>query len=606
MNIAAESIHQKVKIPKIQGMGALLHESGGAFRVWAPHASAVSVVGSFNDWEKTAHPMEAEEQGNWYVDIPNVKAGDHYKFCLHNGDRELLRVDPYAREVTNSAGDGVVATTDFDWGEDEFQAPLLNELVIYEMHLGTFGREMRQGRHATFDDAIDRLGHLQRLGINCVELMPVTEFAGDFSWGYNPAHLFAVESSYGGPLGLKRFVREAHRRGIAVILDVVYNHLGPSDLSVWQFDGWSENGLGGIYFYNDWRSETPWGNTRPDYGRGEVRQYLFDNAMMWLEDYHADGLRYDMTLYIRTVRGVDDPAGDLPDGWSLTQWINGAIQERFPGKILIAEDLQNNPSMTKAVADGGAGFLSQWGAQFVHPVREVLANPTDEGRSLEKIQQALMANYNGDPFQRVVYTESHDEVANGKSRMPSEIMPDDPDNWFAQKRSTLGAMLVLTAPGVPMLFQGQEFLEDGWFQDTKPLDWDKKEDYHGVVRMFRDLIHLRLNFQNDSRGLSGSQISILYRDDQAKVLAYHRWFDENAEDGIVVVTNFCREPRALVLNFPKSGDWQLRFNGDSRIYHDEFSNTLAADVSLPDPEHLQAELTVGPYSALIYSRSKNG
>ncbi len=127
------------------------------------------------------------------------------------------------------------------------------------------------------------------------------EFAGDRSWGYNPAHPFAIESTYGGPAGFQRFVKAAHQKGIAVLVDVVYNHFGPSDLSLWQFDGWSENGMGGIYFYQDWRANTPWGDTRPDYGRREVRQYIRDNALMWLEDYRCDGLRFDATAYIRNV-----------------------------------------------------------------------------------------------------------------------------------------------------------------------------------------------------------------------------------------------------------------------------------------------------------------
>lgn len=599
MSHAVSSTPPAVTASKISGMGAIVHENGVAFRVWAPHADSVSVIGTFNDWKPAAHAMHPEEDGHWYLDIPEAKEGDGYKYFIRNGKQELQRVDPYAREVTNSMGHGIIANHEFDWEEDDFQIAPLNELVIYEMHIGTFGVEARAGAPATFDDAIERLGHLARLGVNCVELMPVCEFAGDFSWGYNPAHLFAVESAYGGPAGLKRFIREAHRRNLAVILDVVYNHLGPSDLSVWQFDGWSENGLGGIYFYNDWRSETPWGNTRPDYGRGEVREYLHDNAMMWLEDYHGDGLRYDMTLYIRTVHGGN--GDDLPDGWSLAQWINRDVREKFPGKITIAEDLQDNEWLTKTDGAGGAGFHTQWDAQFVHPVRRVLTNPTDEGRCLEFIKQSLSVQYNGDPFQRVVYTESHDEVANGKARIPTEIMPDDPDNWFAKKRATLGAVLVLTAPGVPMLFQGQEFLEVGWFQDTVPLDWDKREDYHGVVRMFRDLIALRRNRHGDSRGLTGSHLGILYCDEMAKVLAYHRWYDETDGGDVVVLTNFCRDARAITLQFPKLGNWKLRFNGDSKIYNDEFSDTLAGDVSLPDAETLQAELTIGPYAALIYT-----
>ena len=151
--------------------------------------------------------------------------------------------------------------------------------MIYELHIGTFNDDKETDTPGTFARAIEQFDHLKRLGVNVIQVMPTAEFAGDFSWGYNPAHIFAVETAYGGPRAFKDFVQAAHAAGIGVILDVVYNHFGPSDLDLWQFDGWSENDGGGIYFYNDWRRATPWGDTRPDYGRGEVRQYIRDNAM---------------------------------------------------------------------------------------------------------------------------------------------------------------------------------------------------------------------------------------------------------------------------------------------------------------------------------------
>lgn len=273
---------------KQSGMGSMAHENGVAFRVWAPHADRVGVIGSFNDWDAGSTPMEPEENGHWYVVVSNAKVGDEYKFVIFNGDRELQRNDPYAREVTNSVGNSVIVDpTAFDWGNDDFQMAPFNELVIYEMHVGTFNREDPKAA-GSFDDVARKLEYLKWLGVNAIQLMPVAEFAGDISWGYNPAHIFAVESAYGGPDGLKQLVKQAHEYGIAVILDVVYNHFGPSDLDLWQFDGWGENEKGGIYFYNDWRSATPWGDTRPDYGRGEVRQFIFDNAMMWLDEYRMD------------------------------------------------------------------------------------------------------------------------------------------------------------------------------------------------------------------------------------------------------------------------------------------------------------------------------
>jgi 1,4-alpha-glucan branching enzyme len=215
--------------------------------------------------------------------------------------------------------------------------------------------------------------------------------------------------------GLKEFIRAAHDLGIAVIFDIVFNHLGPSDLDLWQFDGWWENDLGGVYFYNDWRANTPWGDTRPDYGRSQVRQYLRDNALMWLEEYRVDGLRWDATAYIRNVYGNNnDPANDLPMGWELMRWINHDINSQQPWKINIAEDLRNNPWITKESAAGGAGFDAQWDANFVHPVREAIITHDDGARHMSKVRDAISFRYDNDAFRRVIYTESHDEVANGR------------------------------------------------------------------------------------------------------------------------------------------------------------------------------------------------
>jgi len=603
---------------KVQsGMGAIPHEAGVAFRVWAPHANAVSVAGSFNEWSGDAHPMEREGDGYWYADIASAAIGDEYRYRIVNGDKELLRLDPYARQVTSSVGNAVVYDPHFDWEGDAFHLPPVNELVIYEMHLGTF-HDKEDGKSDKFEEALQKFDHLQRLGVNVMEVMPLAQFAGELSWGYNPSCVFAVETNYGGPVGFKRFVKAAHKAGMAVILDVVYNHFGPSDLDLWQFDGWSENGLGGIYFYNDWHAETPWGKTRPDYGRKEVRQFIRDNALMWLEEYHVDGLRLDMTLFMRNVRGDGDPGCDLPDGLSLVQWINREVRQRYPGRITIAEDLQNDDRMTKPADQGGAGFTAQWGAQFVHPVRATVIMPKDEYRSLDVIRGAIEARFNGDPFQRVIYSESHDEVANGKARVATEIDPANPDSWCAQKRTTLAAALVLTAPGIPMLFQGQEFLEDGWFQDSVPLDWHKSETFSGLVRMYRDLIRLRLNRSGCTRGLTGSGLNTFHQNQADDVIAYHRWHQGGPGDDVVVVVNLSHLAHEnYKLGFPTAGTWRLRLNSDASIYSRAFGNQACSDVLAgaepsDQPPRANAEkrdgfpsegtVAIGPYSVLVFSQ----
>jgi len=563
----------------LPGMGAIPHSSGVAFRVWTPHSSAVSVIGSFNDWNPAANPLRREPDCDlWYGDVPNAKIGDEYRFHLTTPAGELKRIDPYAREVTNSIGNGVIHDPNYDWGKAEFIMPPWNELVIYELHVGTFntpaGEEDRPG---TFEDMAERFGHFKKLGVNAIQIMPIAEFPGDRSWGYNPSHIFAVESAYGGPKAFKDFVKAAHRAGFAVILDVVYNHFGPGDLAIWQFDGVGEPDRGGIYFFQDWRAETPWGHTRPDYGRGEVRQYIRDNALMWLDEFRVDGLRMDMTLYIRSVRADGEP--NLPEGFSLMQWINEEIHRHHPQAITIAEDLQDSEIITKAVAEGGAGFSAQWDSRFVHPVREAIITPDDANRSMASLRDSIQFKYNNDAFRRIVYTESHDEVANGKARVPQEINPAEPTGWWAIKRSTLGAALVMTAPGIPMIFQGQEFLEGEWFRDTVPVHWDQNEEFRGIVKMYRDLIRLRRNLGGESRGLCGQHVHVIRADDANNVIAFRRWMDGGPGDDVVIVANFQHEPRnGYSFGFPVAGRWRLAFNSDAKSYSPNFSGAFSTDL----------------------------
>jgi 1,4-alpha-glucan branching enzyme len=589
------------------GMGAVPHGEGTTFRVWAPHAEGVCVAGTFNAWSKTETPLAAEGNGYWSVDVGVAGVGDEYRYVVRRGTETRWRIDPYARDVTSSVGNAIVHDPAFDWGTARFRMPHWNQLVLYEMHVGTFN-DRPGGPPGNLNGVIAKLPYLASLGVNAIQVMPPTEFPGGFSWGYNPAHIFAIESDYGGPGAFKELVRAAHGHGIAVIFDVVYNHWGPSDLHLWRFDGWGEPGKGGIYFYNDWRSATPWGDTRPDYGRGEVRQYIRDNALMWLEEYRCDGLRWDATAYIRNVRGRNDsPGDDLPDGWGLMQWVNGEINARQPWKISIAEDLRNNGHVTKPTGEGGAGFDAQWDAGFVHPVRGALITPNDHDRDMHAVAAALGHRYNGSAWQRVIYSESHDEVANGKARVPEEIWPGNAGSWFSRKRATLGAALVLTAPGIPMLFQGQEFLEDEWFHDDDPVDWSKKETYAGIFALWRDLIRLRRNWYDTSRGLGGPCLHVHHVNDGDKVVAYHRWNHGGPRDSVLVVVNLAnRSYGRYAVGFPREGFWRVRFNSDWNGYDAEFGNHFSYDTVARGPGRdgmpAAGDVGIGPYSAVILSQ----
>ncbi len=589
--------------------GATPYKSGCRFAVWAPHADEVFVTGSFNEWSKDAHPLAKAPDGVWSADVPLAKPGDEYRFRILTHGRELFRIDPYARRVTTSVGNGVIIRPMSRRGRSSFTPPPLNQMVIYELHIGTFGKKTSEHGPGNLEGAIERLDHLKELGVNAVEVMPMAEFPGGFSWGYNPSQLFAVESDYGTPRTFEEFVDEAHKRGIAVIVDVVYNHLGPGDLGLWQFDGWNEAGKGGIYFYNDWRSQTPWGDTRPDYGRKEVREYLRDNALMWVRDYGVDGLRWDATAYVRNVYGNDsDPGSDLPDGWTLMQWINGEVREAPNSVFSIAEDLRGNPMLTKAGKDGGANFSAQWDGRFVHPVRAALGAPEDASRDMSAVREAMLHRYFLNAFERVIYTESHDEVANGKARVPEEVDPGKAASWAAKKKSALGAALVFTAPGIPMIFQGQEFLEDDWFHDQDPLDWSKKRRFAGIFRLYQDLVRLRTNRDGHCGGLCGQEVSVYHLDNERKVMAYHRWHKGGPGDSVLAVANFSTQPQHdYTIGFPAEGEWVARFNSDSRDYDSEFGDCGPATVPASGPGHdglpAKGTLDIGPYSAVVLSQT---
>ncbi|WP_185974333.1 alpha-amylase family glycosyl hydrolase [Litoribacter populi] len=578
-------------------MGACLHQNGCYFKLWAPHAQSVHIIGDFNNWEAN-NPLQMDEYGIWQGNIIKGKEGQEYRYLLKKGKEEFSRLDPYSTEVTNSMGNSIICHSLPPI--DPFDPPPLHQAVIYELHVGTFSKSTKSGP-GTFMDVIAKLDYLKELGINIIKVMPVHEFAGSFSWGYNPSHLFAVETSYGGRLQFRKMIEESHNRGIAVILDVVYNHWGPTDLDLWRFDGWYEGEGGGIFFYNDDRGETPWGHTRPDYGREEVRKFIFDNVMFWINEIGVDGLRWDGTALIRNCKGEEHLKDqDLADGWSLMKWANEESRKVKPKVILIAEDVRGNGTLTLKTEDGGAGFDAQWNSTFVEHIKPSLVD--DDQWHLEKIIEALEFRYNHNAFDRIVFSESHDAVAIEDQRLPEEASPGEADSWIAKKKSALGAVLTFTAPGIPMVFQGQEFLKAGAFNEKDFLNWVKLEERKGIYKLFQDLISLRLNKENETLGLSGQHIEILHADAETRVIAYKRWADEAIENPVLIIINFNgKTHEEYILPLPQEGKWVTIFNSDSQIYDQAFGNAGPTELIAHQEEEQKysAKLMIPAYSAII-------
>ncbi len=569
------------------GMGALPFAdaagTGVTFRVWAPNATSVTVPGVFNGWSTTANPLvkEAGGLGRWSADVPAARVGHQYKFFL-NGN--LWKRDPCGRKVVNSTDNSIVYDPQaFNWGGDTRLSVNPSDLVIYEMHIGTFyDPTPSSGGPAKFTDAINKLDHLVQLGINAVELLPVAEFPGDYSWGYNPADPYAVENAaYGGPDGLKSFVKAAHQRGLRVLLDVVHNHYGPGDLDLWSFD----NGASpGIYFYTAANlCCTPWGG-RPNYASEGVRSYIIENTRMWLDEYHVDGFRWDA---VGAMRYYDPGHVPIPEADSLLQHINSAvIRSEHPGAISIAEDQAY-----------GMGFDGEWAHGFADTLIGELTKANDSDRDMNNLFNAI----NGSGFFRVAYDETHDLTGNaGAYRVPVRINAADPTGYYARKRSMLGAAVVLTMPATPMLFMGQEMLVTNQFADTKPLNWANAITYSNVVNFYRDLIHLRRNLDGVSLGLTGPNLTSHVVDNAGKVLAFHRW-GVGVDDQVMVVMNFSNQPRTnyAVGGFPANGTWYVNLNSDWPAYGADFENKGKGLVQVSDGF---GQVTLGRYSVQILSR----
>ena len=324
---------------KIKSMGAIPHTGGVGFRVWAPCPAGIRYrIVQRLGWRQASHAGRGERplvhrrcRGSYRRSVP---------LPADYGEGEFKRIDPYAREVTHSVGNAIVHDPSFDWEGDDFHLAARNELVIYELHVGTFNDRENNNLPGKFASVSSRLRHLKKLGVNAIQIMPIAQFAGKWSWGYNPAHIFSVELAYGGPLAFKKFVKRAHRHGIAVILDVVYNHFGPGDLDLWQFDGWSENDHGGIYFYNDDRAHTRGATPVPI--TDATRSDNISSTMFLCGSTNTMSTACVSTAPPTFIPSPDPAARTCPTGWTLLRWINSMVAEKFPGRMTIAEDSQNN------------------------------------------------------------------------------------------------------------------------------------------------------------------------------------------------------------------------------------------------------------------------
>jgi 1,4-alpha-glucan branching enzyme len=600
-------------------LGATPDSLGTTFRVWAPHVDDVAVqIDDHDPVELAREPGHADpEDTTWTAFVPGAKAGDYYRYLIRASGVVNEFNDPRAWELTSPFPDAWSVIVNPGSDVAAFDPPALNQLVIYEMHVGSFHADDSTGKF-TFAGAAQKLDYLKSLGVNAVQLMPINEnqqnrghVPPDFDWGYDPLQYFSVKNAYGSPGDLKNFVEQCHARGIAAILDVVYNHV-TSRNALEQWGGYAPPAFpDGVYFYGGSAGRSPWG-PRPDFSRPQVRDYVGDNVRLWLTHFGFDGLRWDSVSNIRGFerRGSSDSAN--PDGIKLLRKSNA----EFPRKIMIAEDLRSDPEVTQPISLGGLGFNSQWDNDLCGTLRKIVSAPTDNDRDLSTLADQIQRKIGDDAFGRVIYSEDHDQVGHPQDRsgdapqvrIPAVVDPRSPQSWLAWRLSTLAGAIIMTSPGVPMIFQGQETFDPRTFDFFRApeVDWNRVQTFAGALHLYHDLILLRRNVAGKTAGLLGQNCHVTHIDGR-HVLAFHRWDHGGARDDVMVVVNLSRLPLTDVnIGFPAAGKWIVRFDSGSTTY-DTSSTTAVGSIAITtnapaDGMNFSAPLAIGSYCVLILSQ----
>ena len=469
-------------------------ESGVVFRVWAPHAAAISVVGDFNSWKPGSHPMrKVDGDSVWELFIPGVKEYDVYKYCVTTRGGDLLyKADPYAfhAETRPSNGSKVYDITGFAWHDDAWQtaqkkADVINgPMNIYEMHAGSWKLKDEKVPYNYSELADELIPYIREMGYTHVELLPVMEYPFDGSWGYQVTGYFAPTSRYGTPKDFMAFVDKMHEAGIGVIMDWVPAHFPKDAHGLADFDGQP------LYEYADPRKgEHPdWGTKVFDYSKNEVKNFLIANALYWVENFHVDGLRVDAVasmLYLDYGRSdgnwVPNKYGENKnlEAIEFFKHLNSVIRGRKDGAIIIAEESTAWPKVTKSPEEDGLGFTFKWNMGWMHDFLEYMKldpyfRKFNHNKMTFGITYCTSENF--------ILVLSHDEVVHLKCSMINK-MPGEYEDKFANLK--VGYTFMLGHPGKKLLFMGQDFGQFHEWDEKVSLDWYlTKEPFHADLQNY--------------------------------------------------------------------------------------------------------------------------
>ncbi len=590
--------------------------TGTSFAVWAPHAKGVRVKGDFNNWDSREHPMrQLGVSGVWELFVPDVGSGTQYKYVVLGADDQWRdKADPMAfyAEVPPQTS-SVVFESGYEWGDEGWMTQRAQRtdaharpMAIYEMHLASWRRHPGGGLYSYQELADSLVPYLQDAGFTHGELMPVMQHPFGGSWGYHVTSYFAADSRFGDPDGLRLLIDRLHQAGIGVILDWVPGHFATDPWALPRFDG--------TPLYEDpnpqrgWHKE--WGSHIFNFGRKEVRNFLYANALFWLEEFHADGLRVDgvaSMLYLDYSREEGEWSPNVYGGRenleavAFLQEMNATVYKRVPGAVTIAEESTSWPGVTRPTHLGGLGFGFKWNMGWMHDSLGYVQNDPvhrqyHHGQMTFSMVYAYSENY--------VLPISHDEVVHGKGSLLRK-MPGDRWRQLANLRCYLAYMWA--HPGKQLLFMGSEFAQESEWAEGRELDWWLLDtpDHKGVHAMVGDMnrtyreLPALWSLDNEPAGFDWIDAN----DSSNNVFTFLR----RGNDGSVLacVSNFAAVPHERYrMGLPSAGTWREVLNTDAESYAGSGVGNFGAVEATLEPWHgkpASATITVPPLATVWFA-----
>ncbi len=579
-------------------MGVTLVGTGATVRLWAPRARAVHVCYDGQWTPVEDNRLVRGPAGHWTGFVDGLRDGSPYKMWVVGEGSSGFKRDPRARELTQDpvplANCIAREPSSYPWHDAGFRPPAFHDLVLYQLHVGSFS--VTPGHDVgTFLDVLGRLDHLLALGVNALQLLPVAEFPTSTSLGYNGTDLYSPEQRYavqdpaalerarelvnghlrragrpslttaqlrGGANQLKALVDVCHVHGLAVLVDVVYNHAGPGfdDESLYFLDrAPAADNNNSLYF-----TDQGWvGGLVFAFWNDDVRQYLIDNALLLAAEYHVDGFRYD---------AMDVAVQHSASGWRFCQDLTSTVRFVKPEAVQIAEYWPVDPWAARSRAESGAGFDACWDDGLREALRAAIRQASagrDAVVDLDRVARMLYRPWGvPDAWRSVRYIESHDEVRHDRGpRVAVLADSSDPRSWYARSRSRVATGLLLTAPGIPMLFMGQEMLEAApWTDDVsragEVLSWARLGAGDKVGGDFLLFVQELLRVRRDHPGLRGEATNVFHVHQDNRVIAFHRWVEGSGND-VVVIASFAETTwTGYRIGLPRPGRWAEVFNSD--------------------------------------------